>query len=509
MLDQSFSLETFKEIFDRENRKGTNVEKLFKNDFSESLEQLKLIQDKTFEIRSETDKEAKKILLNDRKELKKEREALLESIIANSATDLHKKINDLTLSNGPVVGKQTYVIENTLENFFMSKKVQSNINRTYKVKQGNRYSILSHLANLLQDEVPKYVVRLDIKSFYESIPQKELLNKINDDYLLNALSKKFINKVFKEFNIHTGQTNDTNPKGIPRGVGISPYLSEIFMRSIDNEIRQLADVVYYERYVDDIIVIFVPKRKDIPANQLTTYKNELVRTIQNYGLHVNTQKTKSFKLLNSLAEISFRTDTYTDNTLLSKVETSDKSFDFLGYKFGSVKNVKTVSQTGKTKTSYSLVISLSENKINRYKEKVKQAFEEFHRKKVKNGKKALVLLESRVEFLTSNTKLRNNKSQVLIGVYYSNPFINDVGCLEKLDRSLAHYVGRSGLSQTKKNELKINSFKDGYNTRKFVLYPIKRKKYKHHNSRRNDKMNQTNNGIIRYGLKEINAIWKD
>ena len=37
MLDQSFSLKSFREIFDIENRKGNNIEKRFKNDFSISL----------------------------------------------------------------------------------------------------------------------------------------------------------------------------------------------------------------------------------------------------------------------------------------------------------------------------------------------------------------------------------------------------------------------------------------------------------------------------------------
>lgn len=36
MLDQSFSQKSFREIFDIENRKGNNIEKRFKNDFSGS-----------------------------------------------------------------------------------------------------------------------------------------------------------------------------------------------------------------------------------------------------------------------------------------------------------------------------------------------------------------------------------------------------------------------------------------------------------------------------------------
>ena len=37
MLDQSFSQKSFREIFDIENRKGNNIEKRFKDDFSISL----------------------------------------------------------------------------------------------------------------------------------------------------------------------------------------------------------------------------------------------------------------------------------------------------------------------------------------------------------------------------------------------------------------------------------------------------------------------------------------
>lgn len=37
MLDQSFSSKSFREILDKENRKGVNVEEKYKDDFSESL----------------------------------------------------------------------------------------------------------------------------------------------------------------------------------------------------------------------------------------------------------------------------------------------------------------------------------------------------------------------------------------------------------------------------------------------------------------------------------------
>ena len=33
------------------------------------------------------------------------------------------------------------------------------------------------------------------------------------------------------------------------------------MRNVDNQIQELDDIIYYARYVDDIIAIFVPQSK--------------------------------------------------------------------------------------------------------------------------------------------------------------------------------------------------------------------------------------------------------
>lgn len=78
----------------------------------------------------------------------------------------------INLDLGEVYGKQSYKFENNAQNFFISKKIQDNINKTYHVKQASRYAILSELINHLEDNFPKYVIRTDIKNFYESIPQK-------------------------------------------------------------------------------------------------------------------------------------------------------------------------------------------------------------------------------------------------------------------------------------------------------------------------------------------------
>ena len=259
MLDQSFSLKSFREIFDIENRKGNNIEKRFKNDFSESKKKvIKLIKinDK---IREEKDLDKKKNLYVQRKAIKKERNEIIEQKLEEISNQINQHC--IKILNGKDYGGQSYKLEDNVCNFFISKKIQKNIRETYKVRQSSRYAILSQLINLLEDNCPKYVIRTDIKNFYESIPQKILLEKINNDYLLSIKTKKFINQIFESYNKLTGQTDADTAIGVPRGIGISAYLSELFMRNVDNQIQELDDIIYYARYVDDIIAIFVPQSK--------------------------------------------------------------------------------------------------------------------------------------------------------------------------------------------------------------------------------------------------------
>ncbi len=510
MLNQSFSQETFQEIFDKENRKGKNIENLFKSDFESSLEHLQLIQAKTKEIKNEPDKEKKKVLYQERKKLKKEREELIKKILESASLELPKKINSLNLINGPIIGKQTYLLENKIENFFISKKVQWNITRTYKVKQANRYSIVNQIMNLLADKFPKYIVRTDIESFYETIPQKPLLEKINSDHLLSVLSKRFINKIIEQYNILTHQTGIENPIGIPRGIGISPYLSELYMRVIDKEIKDIPGLTYYARYVDDIIAIFTPISSQATKSELNRYKSKLVKIIKDRGLNINISKTNDYNLLGGINYINKHNEELLDDILISKrIKTNPKTIDYLGYSIGAIKRVLKYSNSNKNdKTTYILSIDLSEKKIIKYRSKIKKAFDDFKRKRNNNEKEAFKLLSSRICYLSSNTKLINNKSNVAIGIYYSNPFINYPYSLNNLDSYLTWHINHASLDIEKKNKLKKYNFEKGFKNKKFILFPLKKETYKNHNAKKNDLFNKNNKGVIRYGLREINSIWK-
>src|SRR5690606_25287215 len=103
-----------------------------------------------------------------------------------------------------------------------------------------------------------------------------------------------------------------------------------------------------------------------------------------------------------------------------------KTINYLGYEIGSVKNGK----------YFKLSTRLSENKIKKYFNKIKLSFQHFEKKKKHNRKNTFKLLSARINYLTSNSKLRNNKDKVFVGIHYSNPFLNSDISLEKLQKRL-------------------------------------------------------------------------
>lgn len=463
MLDQSFSLKSFREIFDIENRKGNNIEKRFKNDFSISLAKTFDLKRINKQIREENNFK-KKELYTQRKAIKKERNEIIDQKLEEISNQINQ--HRIKILKGKDYGGQSYKLEDNVCNFFISKKIQENIRDTYKVRQSSRYAILSQLINLLEDNCPKYVIRTDIKNFYESIPQKTLLEKINNDYLLSIKTKKFINQIIESYNGLTGQTDADTAIGVTRGIGISAYLSELFMRNVDNQIQELDNIIYYARYVDDIIAIFVPQSKKEKREKNFNYKEKIEEIVENEKLSLNEDKTETYNLLNN------------SNIL------KDKTINYLGYAIGS------------NSENEVLDIKLSEKKLSKYSDRIRLSFEYFSKKKHHNKKKEFKLLSARIKYLTSNTKLRNNKDKVFVGIYYSNPFLNSDKSLKKLQNELDENINQAGLTDKQKQKIKAYSFIDGFKKRTFQVLPLK------------NKINKNHNRILQFGITEITSIWK-
>ena len=241
MLDQSFSTENFAKIFEDENRKGNDLASRF-------FPTVKILN---IQIRAQRDK-----LKQENDGAKKEAlKAQLYQLIDNKTTELNSCFECLTIEasknaknkykinlekSDVITSKPVYFTKKEDANgYFIIKQLQRNIRKLYKVKQSDRHQIISQLSCLLNNEFPKYLIRTDIQEFYESIPHDKLLEIIDHENLLSFASKEYIKSILNEY-IKLSATD----KGLPRGIGLSAYLAELYMRQFDRHVKDDDEVIF-------------------------------------------------------------------------------------------------------------------------------------------------------------------------------------------------------------------------------------------------------------------------
>ena len=398
MLNQSFTADNFENIYDIENRKSSITEYLGE-EYKEILVLIKSLQGEVAQIKRKkltdrNDEENQALVENklkidkliaDKKEIQlKEFERISKTVNSkNFRFDLQTKPDDI------------FVIQNTREAFFAIKQLQYNVRKTFKVKQSSRHLILSQIKLLLNDSSPKYVIRTDVSKFFDSIPQDKLFKRINENTLLSAQSKKFIEQILEDYNNKKDTTKFDIKKGVPRGVGISSYLSELYMKYIDNQINNMQDVVYYARYVDDIFIIISPI---LPKKNIDTYFSKIKGIVSKEGLLLKDIGDPKCNLLD-----------------LSVPNMSEKTITYLGYSLY-------IKREG-NKTS--IKFGLSAIKKEKIKNRITMCFERFNKVNKYGIKQARNELLLSLQFLCSNTKLSGAKSRVKTGIFYSNDLLDN------------------------------------------------------------------------------------
>ena len=430
MLNQSFSAENFRKILDLENRKGVFLE----GEFFLSLKPI------TEDIREcnkniKNKKKDKKAHGDELKELYEKRKGLTEKKEEQLNAELQKTSENVVATDFKIEltkkdipsEKSLYIVKDSPEHYFTIKQVQANVSRSFVVKQSNRFEIISQVKILLNDEFPKYVLRTDIDDFYENISHERLLEKINENHILSPFSRKILRQILCKYKELSGSN-----KGIPRGVGVSANLAELYMRDIDRAIMSLRGISYYARYVDDIIIIFTPTLDD----QNRDYLKDIKGIIEDeFKLKLNGTKTFTFDLRNAKRACEL---------------------EYLGYKmfFGD----------GKIKTR------LTEKKIKKYKSRIDLTFESYSNLSKINEKEARKILVKRLRFLTGNTRLKNNKNNVLVGIYHSNSQLTEKDDLSSLDDYLRSKINSEIKIARLQERLKKYSFKNGFDTKRFSAF---------------------------------------
>lgn len=328
--------------------------------------------------------------------------------------------------------KGKYFLTENLSHKLIIRKLNDNLKRVYKEKQSNRRIIISQIKSLLRDDVPMWILKTDIKSFYESINVNEITTKLKEDAILSYHSMKLIGQLFTYFS-----TQGIN--GLPRGISLSATISEIYMRKFDWWIKSQKEIFYYARFVDDII-IFCTKKEDIEI--------------------LNSQINK--KLPKGLVKKNTKTHLYNGNQI-----TTDNPLQFLGYKFIASKP---------SRNKKVLKVSIADKKVKKIKTKIIQAI-------LSNWKKSdFELLVKRIKFLSGNYSIRSgkNRNDLKAGIYYNYSQINDLECLDQINlfyrKALKTNSGPwktkidQSLSIFQINHLLKYSFKSGFTDRIYTNF---------------------------------------
>lgn len=442
-MKQSFNVENFIKIYYDENRKGNYLDGRF-SEFSEIKDigqEIKQIN-KNFRDNVYITQEQKESANQKKDELLKSKFDKLNEVLLEVEEKIDKKDYQISMDTKTIKGKTAYALDRSnIETFFLFKQIQKNIQHSFKVKQADRNEIVSQVVNMLDNGFPKYIIRTDIKSFYESIPHDELKKVISRNHILSPLSKKVINEILRQYQIITGHN-----KGIPRGIGISAYLAELYMRDFDDDIKNLKDVTYYARYVDDIIIIFTPNNKHESINYLNFIKQCILKT----QLNLNDKKTEEINFLNM----------------------KSYALEFLGYQI-NFNHIK--------KSEYEININLSHKKTRKYQRKIQSMINRYNFSSKFDERKARKIMLQRLKYLTGNTRLLGVKKDILIGSYFSNQKLLKTNSFKKLDqylyakidKHLKPYIKLSMDLNQLKNKLKTLNFENGFKEKKFYKFSKK------------------------------------
>lgn len=434
MLDQMFTAENFREIFDIENRKGVDVASRF---FPDLAPKTLSVREKVAEIRQwRKDRAAISSAAFESGEATLKQELLELRAVKSKAVDLEmEKLSAvvaapgfkilLTQKTGPK-DKPVYCIDGSPETFFVVKQLQRNIYRIYKVKQSNRHDLACQIRDTIGSGFPFEMIRTDVSEFYESVDRRRLYAKLDQDQLLSSSSKKFIRQIFASY-----EAISKNSKGIPRGVGISAYLAELYLRPVDQAIGNLPGIVLYCRYVDDIVAVFARPTTGAAGG---SYRTHLLKILNDHGLTHNEGKTVEFDFGDKGAP---------------------KEFEYLGYKFHA--------------TLRTLQIAPSEAKIDKLQLRLEATFATYRRAAATSSRKAFREVVARVKFLTGNTRLANNKSSATIGIYYNSPLVTDLRRYKSLDTLLKKEI-RSIKRPKLRATLLEQGFEAGFVERRFYNF---------------------------------------
>jgi RNA-directed DNA polymerase len=139
------------------------------------------------------------------------------------------------------------------------------------------------IRQILQEDKPNYVLRVDIKSFYKSIQHHKLLQDIKQYYNDPKVQVMLENIITNPIETPRGYKNSGH--GLALRGPLSQFFSGIFLKKLDDAFLNCTEVRYL-RYQDDIILLCKTKR------QLNRCRRRLMEVLHERGLSLSRKKSR-------------------------------------------------------------------------------------------------------------------------------------------------------------------------------------------------------------------------
>lgn len=469
MFDQSFSAKNIEVIFNTENRKGHIDFSRMPQGYIDNVADIRALRAEMAVCNrkkkaswSETEKadyELDKKLID---LLQKENQEILQAGFETLERQINNHNFSFTIKVSDYDGKQYFSIDNGVwAQFYAMKILQRNLVHLFNIEMMNRHLVMKNLKLLLNTQTPIYIIRTDISGFFESIPQERLLRLIDRNSLLGTKAKGMVKKVLKEYERIKDIRRVPAGQGVPRGIGISSPLSEIYMDRLDKIIRDRREVVFYARYVDDIFIILssLGEAKDIKG-----YYRDLIDLFSRYGLTLQPEGSVKCKL----------TDKFSKDT----GGTVNEDFTYLGYHL----------YLEKKKNDLKTIFGMSDHKKQRLKERINHCFDHFADVVKVDSFQARHDLLDGLNIISGNIRLSKAKSGVKVGFFYNNDLLDKEEDFTEIQDYLnvkvptipANILGGGG-DRTKYEThlltcIRKVSFKDRWNKRKMFEVSVERLK---------------------------------
>lgn len=397
------------------------------------IESLKGIRDQVAGAKSRKDQAELDSLMKQRTRVRKRRDEKVKSLLFKTEHEFKRDISDHRFRwnlnrTQKIRGRQIFQIERDLSHFYVAKQCEYILRKDLRHQPSNRNTIVRALHDALNKNFTYGVIRTDIEHFYDEVPHDQLRQALRERMSLDPITLELVDILLNEYSMLTG-----SPIGLPQGVSISASLSEIYLEQLDHRLRITNGVLFYARYVDDIVVIVED------PDSLSSIRSVIESEFCKIGLKPNTQKTQ----------------------VLSADDTGalQGTFDFLGYTFSHDDHLK---------------IELSEKSLSRKMARLDGTFTAWAHHP--SDGLATKLFMQRILFLTSNFRLHNSKSNAIAGLYFSNRELPaDSDQLRQLDKHLAYQIEQYANQMPEGLRAWLNelSFVTRFKERSFVRFNAK------------------------------------